>query len=153
MMLYLLVTNVMVVCSDLWVFGEQLVREVDGWGQEWGRLVTNDPWGCHVECIVTSPAWLHMKDLSAQEGLVAIRYERTYVEWRWETSLHTLKTSPINPSFPKPVTNTENIKTVTVISEATHWNFVTWHYENSMHWELYIHTLMMMLFQSCIPDV
>lgn len=123
--------------SDLHVFGERLVREVDGWGRECEvtppRLVTYDPWGCRVDRIVTSPAWQRMKDLSAQEGLVAIRYERTYVEWRWETSLHTLKTSPINPSFPKPVTNTENIKTVTVISEATHWNFVTWHYENSMH--------------------
>ncbi|CAB1322021.1 unnamed protein product [Coregonus sp. 'balchen'] len=73
------------VYSDLRVFGERLVREVDGWGRECEvtppRLVTYDPWGCRVDRIVTSPAWQCMKDLSAQEGLVAIGYERTYGEW------------------------------------------------------------------------
>ncbi|XP_064882760.1 acyl-CoA dehydrogenase family member 11-like isoform X3 [Oncorhynchus nerka] len=73
------------VYSDLRVFGERLVREVDGWGRECEvtppRLVTYDPWGCRVDRIVTSPAWQRMKDLSAQEGLVAIGYERSYGEW------------------------------------------------------------------------
>uniref|UniRef100_A0A8C8M0A4 Uncharacterized protein n=1 Tax=Oncorhynchus tshawytscha TaxID=74940 RepID=A0A8C8M0A4_ONCTS len=73
------------VYSDLRVFGERLVREVDGWGRECEvtppRLVTYDPWGCRVDRIVTSPAWKRMKDLSAQEGLVAIGYERSYGEW------------------------------------------------------------------------
>nr|XP_046206877.1 acyl-CoA dehydrogenase family member 11-like [Oncorhynchus gorbuscha]XP_046206878.1 acyl-CoA dehydrogenase family member 11-like [Oncorhynchus gorbuscha]XP_046206879.1 acyl-CoA dehydrogenase family member 11-like [Oncorhynchus gorbuscha]XP_046206880.1 acyl-CoA dehydrogenase family member 11-like [Oncorhynchus gorbuscha] len=73
------------VYSDLRVFGERLVREVDGWGRECEvtppRLVTYDPWGCRVDRIVTSPAWQRMKDLSAQEGLVAIGYERNYGEW------------------------------------------------------------------------
>ncbi|XP_029618965.1 acyl-CoA dehydrogenase family member 11 [Salmo trutta] len=73
------------VYSDLHVFGERLVREVDGWGRECEvtppRLVTYDPWGCRVDRIVTSPAWQRMKDLSAQEGLVAIGYERSYGEW------------------------------------------------------------------------
>uniref|UniRef100_A0AAY5KPY2 Acyl-CoA dehydrogenase family, member 11 n=1 Tax=Esox lucius TaxID=8010 RepID=A0AAY5KPY2_ESOLU len=73
------------VYSDLLVFGERLVYEVDGWGRECEttppKLVTYDPWGCRVDRIVTSPAWQRMKDLSAQEGLVAIGYERTYGEW------------------------------------------------------------------------
>ncbi|XP_071209004.1 acyl-CoA dehydrogenase family member 11-like isoform X2 [Salvelinus alpinus] len=73
------------VYSDLRVFGDRLVREVDGWGRECEvtppRLVTYDPWGCRVDRIVTSPAWQRMKDLSAQEGLVAIGYERSYGEW------------------------------------------------------------------------
>ncbi|KAL0979322.1 hypothetical protein UPYG_G00183640 [Umbra pygmaea] len=71
--------------SDLRVFGERLVHEVDGWGRECEvtppKLVTYDSWGCRVDRIVTSPAWQRMKDLSAQEGLVAIGYERTHGEW------------------------------------------------------------------------
>ncbi|KAJ8005680.1 hypothetical protein DPEC_G00120440 [Dallia pectoralis] len=73
------------VYSELLVFGERLVHEVDGWGRECETtpptLVTYDAWGCRVDRIVTSPAWRRMKELSAQEGLVAIGYERTYGEW------------------------------------------------------------------------
>ncbi|XP_022610718.1 acyl-CoA dehydrogenase family member 11-like [Seriola dumerili] len=71
--------------SDLCGFGERVVNEVDKWGRECEvtppRLVHFDPWGCRVDHIVTSPAWKRMKDLSAQEGLVAIGYERSFGEW------------------------------------------------------------------------
>ncbi|XP_030592872.1 acyl-CoA dehydrogenase family member 11 [Archocentrus centrarchus] len=71
--------------SDLSAFGEHLAKEVDGWGRECEvnppRLVHFDPWGRRVDHIVTSPAWKRMKDLSAQEGLVAIGYERSFGEW------------------------------------------------------------------------
>lgn len=74
------------VFSDLCVFGERLAREVDGWARECEltppRLVHFDAWGRRVDRIVTSPAWKRMKDLSAQEGLVAIGYERAFGEWR-----------------------------------------------------------------------
>ncbi|XP_029960378.1 acyl-CoA dehydrogenase family member 11 [Salarias fasciatus] len=73
------------VFSDLCAFGERVCKEVDGWGRECEvtppRLVHFDPWGRRVDHIVTSPAWKRMKDLSAQEGLVAIGYERSYGEW------------------------------------------------------------------------
>uniref|UniRef100_A0A3P8NC17 Acyl-CoA dehydrogenase family, member 11 n=1 Tax=Astatotilapia calliptera TaxID=8154 RepID=A0A3P8NC17_ASTCA len=59
--------------------------EVDGWGRECEvnppRLVHFDPWGRRVDHIVTSHAWKRMKDLSAQEGIVAIGYERSFGEW------------------------------------------------------------------------
>ncbi|KAM3867533.1 acyl-CoA dehydrogenase family member 11 [Diretmus argenteus] len=71
--------------SDLCAFGERVAGEVDGWGRECEvtppRLVHFDPWGRRVDLIVTSPAWRRMKDLSAQEGLVAIGYERPFGEW------------------------------------------------------------------------
>ncbi|KAI3372879.1 hypothetical protein L3Q82_023332, partial [Scortum barcoo] len=71
--------------SDLCAFGERVANEVDGWGRECEvtppRLVHFDPWGRRVDHIVTSPAWKQMKDLSAQEGLVAIGYERAFGEW------------------------------------------------------------------------
>lgn len=72
--------------SDLCAFGERVANEVDEWGRECERnppqLVHFDSWGCRVDHIVTSPAWKRMKDLSAQEGLVAIGYERPFGEWR-----------------------------------------------------------------------
>uniref|UniRef100_A0A3P8U1Y9 Acyl-CoA dehydrogenase family, member 11 n=1 Tax=Amphiprion percula TaxID=161767 RepID=A0A3P8U1Y9_AMPPE len=74
-----------VVFSDLCAFGERVAKEVDGWGRECEvnppRLVHFDPWGRRVDHIVTSEAWRRMKDLSAQEGLVAIGYERSFGEW------------------------------------------------------------------------
>ncbi|KAK0142066.1 Acyl-CoA dehydrogenase family member 11 [Merluccius polli] len=73
------------VFSDLRAFGEKVAGEVDGWGRECEvnppKLVAFDPWGRRVDDIVTSPAWKRMKDLSAQEGLVAIGYERSFGEW------------------------------------------------------------------------
>ncbi|CAJ1068833.1 acyl-CoA dehydrogenase family member 11-like [Xyrichtys novacula] len=73
------------VSSDLRAFGERVANEVDGWGRECEvtppRLVHFDPWGRRVDHIVTSSAWKRMKDLSAEEGLVAIGYERAYGEW------------------------------------------------------------------------
>lgn len=63
-----------------------MADEVDEWGRECElnppRLVHFDSWGCRVDHIVTCPAWKRMKDLSAQEGLVAIGYERSFGEWR-----------------------------------------------------------------------
>lgn len=63
-----------------------MANEVDEWGRECEvtppRLVHFDPWGRRVDHIETSPAWKRMKDLSAQEGLVAIGYERSFGEWR-----------------------------------------------------------------------
>lgn len=74
------------VLSDLCAFGERVASEVEEWGRECEvtppRLVHFDSWGRRVDHIVTSPAWKRMKDLSAQEGLVAIGYERTFGEWR-----------------------------------------------------------------------
>lgn len=73
------------VLSDLCDFGEHIANVVDGWGRECEvtppRLVQFDPWGRRVDHIVTSPAWKQMKDLSAQEGLVAIAYEKPFGEW------------------------------------------------------------------------
>ncbi|XP_017269510.1 acyl-CoA dehydrogenase family member 11-like isoform X2 [Kryptolebias marmoratus] len=73
------------VFSDLSAFGQRMVKEVDTWGRECEvnppRLVHFDPWGRRVDHIVTSEAWKRMKDLSAQEGLVAIAYEKLFGEW------------------------------------------------------------------------
>nr|XP_043881155.1 acyl-CoA dehydrogenase family member 11-like [Solea senegalensis] len=71
--------------SDLCAFGERVANEVDTWGRECEmtppQLIQFDPWGQRIDHIVTSPAWKRMKDLSAEEGLVAIGYERSFGEW------------------------------------------------------------------------
>lgn len=86
---YVLVINVLhlqPVLSDLCAFGERVANEVDGWGRDCEvsppSLIQFDSWGRRVDYIQTSAAWKQMKDLSAQEGLVSIGYERHYGEWR-----------------------------------------------------------------------
>lgn len=73
------------VLSDLCAFGERVANEVDGWGRDCEvsppSLRQFDSWGRRVDYIQTSAAWKQMKDLSAQEGLVSIGYERHYGEW------------------------------------------------------------------------
>ncbi|XP_029103060.1 acyl-CoA dehydrogenase family member 11 [Scleropages formosus] len=73
------------VAADLARFGERLVSEVHRLGRQCEedppRLQQYDAWGCRVDRIVTCPAWANMKEISAQEGLVAAGYERTYGEW------------------------------------------------------------------------
>ncbi|KAK7934076.1 hypothetical protein WMY93_004972 [Mugilogobius chulae] len=73
------------VLSDLCAFGERMASEVDAWGRECEvsppQLVQYDSWGRRVDRIHTSAAWKRMKDLSAQEGLVSIGYERHYGHW------------------------------------------------------------------------
>jgi hypothetical protein len=45
------------------------------------RLEQFDAWGKRIDNIITSPAWKQMKRISAEEGLIAIAYERKYAEW------------------------------------------------------------------------
>ena len=42
-----------------------------------------DAWGRRVDLLVTSPAWQTLHDISAEEGLIAIAYERKFAEWRY----------------------------------------------------------------------
>lgn len=39
-------------------------------------------WGNMVDDLVTSSAWRRMHDISAEEGLVAIAFERKHGQWR-----------------------------------------------------------------------
>lgn len=46
------------------------------------KLETFDSWGKRVDRIVTCPAWKKLKAVSAEEGLIAIAYERKQQQWR-----------------------------------------------------------------------
>lgn len=41
-----------------------------------------DSWGQRIDEIVTSTAWKRLHAISAEEGLVAIAYERSHNQWR-----------------------------------------------------------------------
>ncbi|MEE6510104.1 hypothetical protein FKM82_029140 [Ascaphus truei] len=73
------------VSRDFERFGCRLVDEIDSLGRECElnppQLQHYDAWGHRVDRIVTCPAWKKMKELSAEEGLVAEAYERRYSRW------------------------------------------------------------------------
>ncbi|NWS48358.1 ACD11 dehydrogenase, partial [Probosciger aterrimus] len=70
---------------DLERFGNRLLRQIKalGWECELNPPVLQqyDAWGRRVDHIVTCSAWRRMKEIAAEEGLVAEAYERRYSNW------------------------------------------------------------------------
>ncbi|XP_007445118.1 acyl-CoA dehydrogenase family member 11-like, partial [Python bivittatus] len=66
-------------------FGARMRDEIDFLGRECElnppRLQQFDAWGQRVDQIITCPAWKRMKDISAEESLVAEGYKRRYSSW------------------------------------------------------------------------
>ncbi|ODN04886.1 putative acyl-CoA dehydrogenase AidB [Orchesella cincta] len=71
--------------SDLMRLGKRIEDEIDPLGIECEMnppsLNQTDPWGKRLDEVVTSRAWKRMKDISAEEGIVASGYERKYGEY------------------------------------------------------------------------
>ncbi|NWI90327.1 ACD11 dehydrogenase, partial [Pitta sordida] len=71
--------------QDLERFGNRLLTQVQalGWECELKPPVFRqfDAWGRRMDRIDTCSAWRSMKEISAQEGLVAEAYERRYSNW------------------------------------------------------------------------
>lgn len=74
------------ICDDLTCFGERIVGEIDNLGRECElhlpSLKCQDAWGNRVDSLETCNAWKQQHAISAEEGLVAIGYERKHNEWR-----------------------------------------------------------------------
>ena len=74
------------VSDDLERFGERVAGEIYdlGYNAELNqpKLQQYDAWGKHVDDIITSQEWKHLKKISAEEGLIAIGYENKHGEWR-----------------------------------------------------------------------
>lgn len=75
-------------------FGTRISKEVTTLGRE---AETHPPvlqqyngWGQRIDELITSEAWRRLHDVSAEEGLVAIGYERKYAQWRWVWSIMSL---------------------------------------------------------------
>eukprot|EP01112_Ceratiomyxa_fruticulosa_P004646 TRINITY_DN15187_c0_g1_i1.p1 TRINITY_DN15187_c0_g1~~TRINITY_DN15187_c0_g1_i1.p1 ORF type:complete len:637 (-),score=127.10 TRINITY_DN15187_c0_g1_i1:20-1813(-) len=67
---------------DLVNFGERVINDVLKYGRESEanppRLIQVDQWGNRVDRIVVTNGWDRLKDISAQEGLVSIGYDRDH---------------------------------------------------------------------------
>eukprot|EP00013_Stygamoeba_regulata_P002193 CAMPEP_0177639380 /NCGR_PEP_ID=MMETSP0447-20121125/5989_1 /TAXON_ID=0 /ORGANISM="Stygamoeba regulata, Strain BSH-02190019" /LENGTH=595 /DNA_ID=CAMNT_0019141401 /DNA_START=508 /DNA_END=2295 /DNA_ORIENTATION=+ len=72
------------VWPDLQRFGDRVAGDIDALGREVElnppTLKHYDAWGNRIDSIITSPAWRALHHVSAEEGLVAIGYERAYGE-------------------------------------------------------------------------
>ncbi|XP_026715701.1 acyl-CoA dehydrogenase family member 11-like [Athene cunicularia] len=73
------------VSQDLERFGNRLLTTIKplGWECELNPPVFRqyDAWGQRVDHIVTCSAWRRMKEIAAEEGLIAEAYERRYSNW------------------------------------------------------------------------
>ncbi|XP_008939027.1 PREDICTED: uncharacterized protein LOC103773413 [Merops nubicus] len=71
--------------EDLERFGRRLLSQVKALGGECERspplLRQYGAWGRRVDHILTCPAWRRMKEIAAEEGLVAEAYERRFSNW------------------------------------------------------------------------
>ncbi|XP_041377829.1 acyl-CoA dehydrogenase family member 11-like [Gigantopelta aegis] len=71
--------------TDLELFGGRVATDIYDLSLRCEReppyLEHFDAWGKRIDCLVTSPAWQKLHDISAEEGLIAIAYERKYAEW------------------------------------------------------------------------
>lgn len=70
---------------DLRAFGARVAGDILALGDaaeaQPPRLVQYDPWGRRIDQIEVSPAWTALERISAEEGLVAIGYERRQGSW------------------------------------------------------------------------
>ncbi len=71
--------------SDFKKFGQRLVTDILAFSNDAETnppyLVSHDPWGRRVDEIITSNGWKQLDKVSAEEGIVAIGYERKYGEY------------------------------------------------------------------------
>ncbi|XP_065707578.1 acyl-CoA dehydrogenase family member 11-like isoform X2 [Patagioenas fasciata] len=71
--------------QDLERFGNRLLTKIQplAWECEWNPPVFRpyDAWGQRVDRIITCSAWRRMKEIAAEEGLIAEAYERRYSNW------------------------------------------------------------------------
>ncbi|CAL1534839.1 unnamed protein product [Lymnaea stagnalis] len=74
-----------VINEDLTRFGQRAVGEIYELSlrmeAEQPRLEQIDAWGRRVDKLVTSTAWHRMKEIAAEEGMIACGYERAFGEW------------------------------------------------------------------------
>ncbi|CAL8130588.1 unnamed protein product [Orchesella dallaii] len=71
--------------SELMRLGKRIEDEIEPLGIQCEMnpptLNQTDPWGKRVDEVVTSPFWKRMKEISAEEGIVATGYERKHGEY------------------------------------------------------------------------
>jgi alkylation response protein AidB-like acyl-CoA dehydrogenase len=73
------------ITPDLMQLGKRTATEFIEWAADAERnepyLIQFDAWGNRIDKIVVSQGWLNLEKVAAEEGLVAIGYERKYGEY------------------------------------------------------------------------
>ncbi len=93
-------------------FGERVVHEVEGLGRMAESAppvhVPFDAWGNRIDRVDVSGAWLDLERISAEEGLVAIGYERSHGPWsRIEQFVKLYLFSPSSAIYACPLAMTD----------------------------------------------
>ncbi|XP_059155974.1 acyl-CoA dehydrogenase family member 11-like [Physella acuta] len=74
-----------IINADLERFGDRVAGELYNLSlrmeAEQPKLEQTNAWGMRVDKLITSTAWQRMKEIAAEEGLVACGYERKFGEW------------------------------------------------------------------------
>ncbi|XP_060085995.1 acyl-CoA dehydrogenase family member 11-like [Ylistrum balloti] len=70
---------------DLHKFGQRVTSEIVDLGQQCDTELPYvehfDPWGQRIDRLVTCPAWNKLHDISAEEGIISIAYNREIKEY------------------------------------------------------------------------
>ena len=86
--------------SDLHRFGERVTGDIRAYGDDSEenkpKLVHFDPWGNRIDRIDVAHGWRQLERISAEEGLVAIAYERH--QGAWSRLYQSVKLYLFNPS-------------------------------------------------------
>ncbi|PFX21526.1 putative acyl-CoA dehydrogenase AidB [Stylophora pistillata] len=73
------------ILPDLQHFGHRVATDINSMGRECElqppKLEHFDAWGQRVDNIQTCQGWRQLHDVSAEEGLISIPYERKYGQW------------------------------------------------------------------------
>lgn len=70
--------------KELRMFGERVVKELNPIARSMDlpenhpRLKQYDAWGKKVDEIITCDGWKHMNNVSAEEGLISISYQKPF---------------------------------------------------------------------------
>ncbi|VDN35236.1 unnamed protein product, partial [Cylicostephanus goldi] len=67
------------VAKDLSCFGDRIVTEINHLGRQCElnqpRLEQHDAWGRRVDNLIVCPEWYRLKEICAEEGLIALGYD------------------------------------------------------------------------------
>jgi len=107
---------------DLEKFGHRVATDIDSMGRQCElqppRLEHFDAWGRRVDNIHTCQGWRQLHDVSAEEGLISIAFERKYGQWsRIYQAVKLFMFSPSSGLYSCPLAMTDGAaKTIEVLS-------------------------------------
>lgn len=109
---------------DLEHFGHRVATDVYSMGQECElqppKLEHFDAWGRRVDNIQTCKGWKQLHDVSAEEGLISIPYERKYGQWsRIYQAVKLFMFSPSSGLYSCPLAMTDGAAKTIEVSDLT----------------------------------